>query len=565
MKQEVKIGQTDYTVLMLVRDTAGAPKTGLVFNSAGIDICYTRVETDNDVVLAAGAPVDLVTPALTDPHLDWGFLQVDATNAPGLYRVDLPDGVFASGAWSAIVSFICTGCDPVHLEFMLIPDSPYSTAMRGTDSAALAATALSTATWTPARAGYLDNINNAALQTTVAQTGDSYARIGVNGAGLSNINLPNQAMDITGNITGNLSGSVGSVTGAVGSVTGAVGSVTGAVGSVTGNVGGNVVGTVASVVGAVGSVAGNVDGNVTGTVGSVIGAVGSVAGAVGSVIGNVGGNVVGTVASVVGAVGSVAGNVGGNVVGTVASVVGNVGGNVNGNVVGSVGSVAGAVGSVTGDVGGDVLGSVASLVGHTPQTGDSFVRIGALGAGLTALGDARLANLDAAISTRGTADPGDAMTLTAAYDDAMTAAQAGDAMAVGVGGIQSVSYAANARDAAGQAADVGVENATAVWASVARTLTSAVSFQIKKNVQLNSFPFVMTDNVNHNPIAAEVVTATRSIDGGVFGACANAVVEIGAGWYEITLAAADLNGDTIALRFTSAGADDLNITMVTQS
>lgn len=51
---------------------------------------------------------------------------------------------------------------------------------------------------------------------------------------------------ITGNVTGNLSGSVGSVTGAVGSVTGAVGSVTGAVGSVTGNVGGNVVGSVGS-------------------------------------------------------------------------------------------------------------------------------------------------------------------------------------------------------------------------------------------------------------------------------------------------------------------------------
>lgn len=56
--------------------------------------------------------------------------------------------------------------------------------------------------------------------------------------------------DITGNTTGNLSGSVGSVTGAVGSVTGAVGSVTGSVGSVAGNVGGST----ASVTGAVGSV-----------------------------------------------------------------------------------------------------------------------------------------------------------------------------------------------------------------------------------------------------------------------------------------------------------------------
>lgn len=39
------------------------------------------------------------------------------------------------------------------------------------------------------------------------------AEIGTAGAGLTNINLPNQTMDIVGDITGNLSGSVGSVTG----------------------------------------------------------------------------------------------------------------------------------------------------------------------------------------------------------------------------------------------------------------------------------------------------------------------------------------------------------------
>jgi len=38
------------------------------------------------------------------------------------------------------------------------------------------------------------------------------AEIGTAGAGLTNINLPDQTMNITGNITGNLSGSVGSVT-----------------------------------------------------------------------------------------------------------------------------------------------------------------------------------------------------------------------------------------------------------------------------------------------------------------------------------------------------------------
>jgi hypothetical protein len=78
-----------------------------------------------------------------------------------------------------------------------------------------------------------------ALKAETADILVDTAEIGAAGAGLTNINLPNQTMDIVGNITGNLSGSVGSVTGAVGSVTGAVG-------SVTGNVGGNVTGSVGS-------------------------------------------------------------------------------------------------------------------------------------------------------------------------------------------------------------------------------------------------------------------------------------------------------------------------------
>lgn len=75
---------------------------------------------------------------------------------------------------------------------------------------------------------------------------------------------------LTTTFTGNLTGSVNSVTGNVGgNVVGSTASVTGAVGSVTGNVGGNVVGSVGSVTGAVGSVTGNVGGNVTGSVGSI--------------------------------------------------------------------------------------------------------------------------------------------------------------------------------------------------------------------------------------------------------------------------------------------------------
>lgn len=44
--------------------------------------------------------------------------------------------------------------------------------------------------------------------------------------------------------------------------------------------------------------------------------------------------------------------------------------------------------------------TIATYTGNTPQTGDAFTRIGVAGIGLTNLGDTRLANLDAAVSTR---------------------------------------------------------------------------------------------------------------------------------------------------------------------
>ena len=56
-----------------------------------------------------------------------------------------------------------------------------------------------------------------------------------------------------------------------------------------------------------------------------------------------------------------------------------------------------------GKVNGVVLAdTVTTYTGNTPQTGDSFARIGAAGAGLTSVGDSRIANLDAAVSSRST-------------------------------------------------------------------------------------------------------------------------------------------------------------------
>jgi hypothetical protein len=106
---DILIGFTDYTKTVFIPDPAstdGSGKTGLV--AADLTVSYTRVETDNDVVVTdvTSSLNDLA--ALTTAHTDWGLKEVSNTLAPGLYRLDVADAVFASGAWSAVVYVMIT-------------------------------------------------------------------------------------------------------------------------------------------------------------------------------------------------------------------------------------------------------------------------------------------------------------------------------------------------------------------------------------------------------------------------------------------------------------------------
>lgn len=93
---------------------------------------------------------------------------------------------------------------------------------------------------------------------------------------------------------------------------------------------------------------------------------------------------------------------------------------------------------------------------------------------------------------------------------------------------------------------------------------NASASNIKKNADLDAFSFVMTDSTTHLPMTGLTVVAERSIDGAAFGACANSVSELSDGVYLIDLAAADLNGDVITLKFTATAADPRIITFITQ-
>lgn len=102
------------------------------------------------------------------------------------------------------------------------------------------------------------------------------------------------------------------------------------------------------------------------------------------------------------------------------------------------------------------------------------------------------------------------------------------------------------------------------------TVTSGVTFnvglRVQKNLALSSFVFYLTSSVDHvSPAVGVTVTATRSLDGAAFAACANSVTEIANGYYKINLAAADLNAKVVALSFTGVGADGRALTILTQT
>lgn len=94
MKLAIVKGSTSYTVDVFIEDTTktdGGGLTGLVFNSAGLTAYYIRPR-------AAPVAITLATlAAITSAWSSGGFKEYDATNAPGWYRLDIPDAALASG------------------------------------------------------------------------------------------------------------------------------------------------------------------------------------------------------------------------------------------------------------------------------------------------------------------------------------------------------------------------------------------------------------------------------------------------------------------------------------
>lgn len=96
----IKAGTTDVSITLRIIDSVdGTPETGVVWNTAGIDLWYRRE-------LAASVDITEATlAALTTAHADGGFLHIN----DGIYRLDLPDAACASGVAGVQIGGTVTG------------------------------------------------------------------------------------------------------------------------------------------------------------------------------------------------------------------------------------------------------------------------------------------------------------------------------------------------------------------------------------------------------------------------------------------------------------------------
>ena len=95
----------------ITQSNSGTALTGLVYNSSGLTAYYVRPGS-------APVAISLATQTTTGSFTSGGFVAVDNTNMPGLYRIDIPNAVFNSGVDEATIYLRGAGnMNPLRIEY----------------------------------------------------------------------------------------------------------------------------------------------------------------------------------------------------------------------------------------------------------------------------------------------------------------------------------------------------------------------------------------------------------------------------------------------------------------
>ena len=122
-KLSVVGGTTGLRILVFAKDilsSTGAGDTGLTFSN--ITGYYVRAGS-------SAVAITMATQTVTGAYSSGGFVEIDATNMPGVYRFDVPDAVVADGVKDAVILLRGTGfvIDPIEFE-ITVTDNQSSTA-----------------------------------------------------------------------------------------------------------------------------------------------------------------------------------------------------------------------------------------------------------------------------------------------------------------------------------------------------------------------------------------------------------------------------------------------------
>lgn len=121
----ILVNSVDQSITVDLRDVNGSPMTGKVYNSSGFTCYYRQGAT------GAMTQLTLATQTVTGAHADGGFVELDATNAPGSYRLDLSDTmVDALGITEVFLNGIA-GMDPLRIQVPIVAYNPQDAVRMG--------------------------------------------------------------------------------------------------------------------------------------------------------------------------------------------------------------------------------------------------------------------------------------------------------------------------------------------------------------------------------------------------------------------------------------------------
>ncbi len=113
MPWQINASDINVTINIFIQDGSDGGVTGLAFNTASLTCYYVRPGSE-------AAQLALVTQTITGAHSDGGFVEIDATNMPGIYRLDLSDVVIANGVDTVTVMLQgAVGMVPTVIEIQL--------------------------------------------------------------------------------------------------------------------------------------------------------------------------------------------------------------------------------------------------------------------------------------------------------------------------------------------------------------------------------------------------------------------------------------------------------------